>query len=172
MRLATFLLAPLAGIGCSSSPAPDPPATPAPPVAARDAAIDAPPDADVPDEVATAPAWVFRYHAADRLETWTLRHSGGRALLVVETARGPTRYTGAITDALKLTVAAGTNRLALECKRNSIDVGAVCGDKKPAKLDVLDCFHPDFKSPMSFAPAPGISFVTTASCSGYVRIAP
>lgn len=168
MRFATLIVV---LIGCSSSPSPERPAAPAAPVAIVDAAVDAPPDADVPDEVANAPAWVFRYNAAGRLETWTLRYSGERALVTIETARGTTRYVGAITDALKLTVAAGSNTMSLDCKRSKLDVGAVCGDKQPAKLDVLDCFHPDFKSPMSFGAAPGIEFVTAGGCSGYVRIA-
>ncbi|MEO8703649.1 MAG: hypothetical protein ABI867_26605 [Kofleriaceae bacterium] len=153
--------------GCSGAPA----APAQPPVAiAPDAASDAPaPDAGIPAEVANAPAWIFRYHAADRLETWTLRYAGEVAVVEVVTARGTTRYTGTITgDAtLALAVASPTAKLALQCKRNKLAVGLKCGEKKPKSIEVLDCFHPDFASPMSFAPAPGVEYSTVDGCNGY-----
>lgn len=148
---------------------------PAPPVqaAAPDAAVDAaPPDADVPDDVASAPAWIFRYNAPGRLETWTLRFRGSGALVVVESSKGTTRYVGTATDGadLALAVASGPNKLALACKRKQLAVGAKCGDKVTKKVDVLDCYHPDFAAPMSFAVEPGLEFVTEDKCSGYRRL--
>jgi hypothetical protein len=159
----------LVAIGCGSS---TPPAAP-PIVVAADAAIaDAPaPDAGVPEAVINAPAWIFRYSAPGRLETWTLRYSGSDALVTVERATGTTRYIGTVSD-LKLTLAAGASSLTLECKPAKLPVGATCGDKKPKQLDVLDCFHPDFKAPMTFGAAPGVEYVVTDACSGYVRVAP
>jgi len=157
-------------IGCSSSNTPAPAAPPpATPVAAVDAAPPAPPDADVPEAVASAPAWVFRYSAPNRVETWTLRHAGDKALVVVEAANGTARYIGSAADgaSLKLDVLAGSNKLVLDCKRAQRAIGTKCNDTKAKKLDVLDCFHPDFKEPMTFGPAPGIEFVTSDSCNGY-----
>jgi hypothetical protein len=161
--------------GCGSSPAPtEKPVQPAP----ADAAVDATPDAGVSEAVTNAPAWVFRYNAPGRLETWTLRYAGDQAMVVVESARGTTRYIGSAADggALTLTLAAGPNKLSLECKRQQLAVGAECGkqtgDKTTKKLDVLDCYHPDFKSPMSFAAAPGVEFVTSDACTGYRVLAP
>lgn len=153
-------------VACSSSP-PAPPEKPVEPVVvAVDAAA---PDAGVPEEVANAPAWVFRYNAPGRLETWTLRYHGDTALVTVEAARGTTRYLGSVDEgaSLSLSLAAGPNKLALECKRAQQPIGKKCGDTKAKKLDVLDCYHPDFKAPMTFGPAPGIEFVTSADCNGY-----
>ena len=155
--------------GCGSSTPP-----PAPPVAVvADAAIaDTPPsDAGVPAEVLNAPAWIFRYNAPGRIETWTLRYSNSNALVMVERASGTTRYIGTVHD-LTLSLAAGPNLLSLECKPAKLPVGATCGDKKPKSQDVLDCFHPDFKAPMTFGAAPGVEYVVTDACSGYVRVAP
>ena len=159
----------LVAIGCGSS---TPPAAP-PVVVAADAAIaDAPtPDAGVPDDVLNAPAWIFRYNAPGRLETWTLRLSVANALVTVERATGTTRYFGTV-NLLKLTLAAGPNQLTLECKPAKLLVGATCGDKQPKQVVVLDCFHPDFKAPMTFGAAPGVEYVVTDACSGYVRAAP
>jgi hypothetical protein len=160
----------LVAIGCGSS---TPPPTAPPVVVAADAAIaDAPaPDAGVPEAVMNAPAWIFRYSAPGRLETWTLRYSGANALVTVERANGTTRYIGTVDD-LVLTLAAGPNQLTLECKPAKLPVGATCGDKHPKQLDVLDCFHPDFKAPMTFGAAPGVEYVVTDACSGYVHVAP
>lgn len=160
----------LVAIGCGSST--PPPA--APPVAiAADAAIaDAPaPDAGVPDDVLNASAYIFRYSAPGRVETWTLRYSRPNALVTVERASGTTRYIGTI-KLLTLTLAAGPDQLTLECRPGEIQVGVKCGDKQPKQVVGLDCFHPDFKAPMKFAPAPGVDYVVTDACSGYVRIAP
>ena len=159
----------LVAVGCGSST--PPPA--APPVIAADAAIaDAPaPDAGVPEDVLNAPAYIFRYNAPGRLETWTLRYSRPNALVTVERASGTTRYIGTI-NLLTLTLAAGPNQLTLKCRPTEIPAGAKCGDKQPTGLVGLDCFHPDFKAPMAFAPAPGVEYVVTDACSGYVRIAP
>jgi hypothetical protein len=159
----------LVAISCGSSTPP-----PAPPIViAADAAIaDAPaPDAGVPDDVLNAPAWIFRYTAPGRTETWTLRYSGSNALVTVERATGTTRYIGTVS-LLKLTLAAGPNQLTLECKPAKLPVGVTCGDKQPKQLVVLDCFHPDFKAPMTFGAAPGVEYVVTDACSGYVRVAP
>jgi hypothetical protein len=159
--------------GCGAPTAP----TPAAPVAvavAADAAVATPIDAAaIPDEVANAPAWVFRYNAAGRLESWTLRFHGDVATMDVVTATGPTHYVGTAADgpSLVLTLSAGPARLSLDCKRNKLAVGRTCGEAKPAKLDVLDCFHPDFKEPMPFGPAPGIEYVDNDRCRGYRTIA-
>jgi hypothetical protein len=159
----------LVAIGCGSS---TPPSAAPPVVVAADATIaDAPaPDAGVPEDVLNAPAWIFRYNAPGRLETWTLRYSGANALVTIERANGTTRYIGTVRD-LKLTLA-GPNQLSLDCKPAKLPVGATCGDKKPKQLDVLDCFHPDFKAPMTFGAAPGVEYLVTDACSGYVRVAP
>jgi hypothetical protein len=148
------------------------PAQPTPVVA--DASVDAVPDAGISAALAAAPAWVFRYNAPGRLETWTLRYAGGDALVVVESARGPITYTGTAEDgaSLKLAVKAGATAMALDCKREQLAVGLKCGDKTTKKIDVLSCYHPDFKSPMSFGAAPGIEFAGVDGCNGYRFIAP
>ena len=166
MRYAMLVL-----VACSSSPSPERPTQPTRVVVA-DAAIDAPPDADVPDAVASAPAWIFRFNAPGRLETWTLRYSGDIALVIVETAGGTIRYVGKAVDAksLTLTATSGPNKLSLDCKREQLAVGAKCGDKAAKKIEVLNCYHPDFKSPMSFGAAPGVEFATVDGCNGYRSI--
>ena len=154
---------------CGSSTPP-----PAPPVAVvADAAIaEAPPsDAGVPADVLNAPAWIFRYNEPGRIETWTLRYSNSNAFVKVEREGGTTRYIGTVHD-LTLSLAAGPSLLSLECKPAKLFVGVACGDKKPTSQDVLDCFHPDFKTPMTFGAAPGVEYVVTDGCSGYVRAAP
>lgn len=150
----------------SSAPAPSPPApVPVPP----DAPV-APPDTGPPAAVLGAPAFVFRYHTADRSETWTLQHADGHALLVVDSAKGALRYQGTATDgglALQVEVSTGSAKLALECKREKLAVSAKCNDTKAKPIDVLNCYHPDFTSPMSFAPAPGIEYVVEPGCTGF-----
>jgi hypothetical protein len=171
MRLAWIVLA-----ACGASPPatksdqPSPDPAPAP----VDAAVATAPDAGVPEAVIGAPAWVFRYHTKDRSETWTLRHAGGNALLVVETANGTTRYTGSATEGptLALAVATTTARLSLACKRDTLAVGATCNDVKAKPIEVLSCFHPDFKTPMPFGHAPGIEYIVDGACSGYRLLAP
>lgn len=126
----------------------------------------APPDAGLPASVASAPAWVFRYHTAQRAETWTLQTADGAALLVVETAQGTTRYEGtAQGDAIA--VASKTAKLALRCQHARRKLSKKCNDVKAPEVDVLDCYHPDFATPMPFGPAPGIEYVEDASCKGY-----
>lgn len=165
-------------VGCGSASAPERATTPVTspgPAPVADAGIDAPAPAPVPvDELADAPAWTFRYHAPDRLETWTLRYRGDRATVAVETRQATTRYAGSVVDGktLVLTLASGPNKLSLECKRAKLAVAATCGDKVTKSVDVLDCYHPDFASPMSFGPPPGLEFVITDRCSGYQRPAP
>jgi len=157
---------------CGSSPPPAaPPAPIAPPI---DAAIDAAPDAGAPQAVLDAPAWIFRYSTADRRETWTLRHADGQALLVVETAQGTQRYLGTATPgaSLALAVSTGTAKLALDCKPNKRALSAKCNDAKAPQVDVLDCYHPDFKEPMPFGKERGVEYVVAADCSGYRLAAP
>jgi hypothetical protein len=157
---------------CSGSPTKvEPPAPPVPADAAL-AAPDATPDAGVSAALAGAPAWVFRYATAQRTETWTLRMDAGQALLVVESARGTLRYTGSVSDALALDVTTGTAKLALSCKHAKRALSAKCNDTKAKPIDVLDCYHPDFKEPMPFGPAPGIEYAVDATCNGYRLIAP
>ena len=148
-----------------------------PPVAhvTTDAAVDAPaPDAGVSDAVAHAQAWVFRYHTAQRTETWTLRYSGDQALLVVESSRGTLRYQGSATDGASLALAVSTSsaKIALDCKHTTRAMSAKCNDTKAKPIAVLDCYHPDFKEPMPFGHEPGIEYAVDASCNGYRMIVP
>ena len=149
----------LALVACSSSPAsttkPTPPAPPDAAVATSpDAAIAAPPVDAAPAvdaELAAAPPSVFRFYstglvttkAGPRLETWTLRHVGERATILVERMRPngdawtlgtTTRYLGTVADdgtSLKLALAAGPNQLALECKREKLAIAAATAVRKP-----------------------------------------
>lgn len=167
MRLAIFLAA------CSGASAP-PAERPAPPPLA-DAAIDAAaPDAGVPAAVTAAPAWVFRYRTAQRTETWTLQYAEGAALLVVDSAQGTQRYQGTATEGASLVLAVSTAsaKIALDCKHAKRAVSAKCNDAKARPSEVLDCFHPDFKEPMPFGPAPGIEYVVEPGCTGYRTITP
>jgi hypothetical protein len=145
-----------------------------PPVPADAAAPDAPPDAGPSEAVLHAPAWVFRYHTAQRSETWTLRFAGDAALLEVQTAQGVTRYAGAAADgaSLALSLSTGRAKMALDCKRVKRAIGRACNDSKASPIDVLDCYHPDFAAPMPFGPAPGIEYVVDERCNGYRLIAP
>jgi len=160
--------------GCGSTPpvasTPDPTPTPPPSADAAPATPDAP---ALPQAVLDAPAWVFGYHTADRSETWTLQHAGGNALLVVEAAAGTQRYIGTAEDtsALAVDVRSGTARMTLECKHEQLAVGARCNDPKAKKVEVLACYHPDFKAPMPFGKAPGIEYVVDGGCTGYRAIA-
>lgn len=142
---------------------PSPPIDAAPP---EPAPVDAGPSA----ALLAAPAWVFRYHAPPRVETWTLRVADGAALLDVESAQGTVRYagTGVQGASLVIDVAAPTATMKLECKPATRAIGRTCNDRKAAALDVLDCYHPDFAAPMTFAPAPGVEF--SSACSGYRRL--
>ena len=162
-----FALCIACACGASTAPPATPPTSPPPP-APIDAAIA--PDAGPPAALVGAPAWIFRYSVPPRVETWTLRFTEGQALLAVETAQGTTTYLGTATEVATLVVAVATPtaKLALDCKRARRAIGATCKAKKPPMLDVLDCFHPDFKEPMTFAPAPGVEYA--ASCPGYQRL--
>lgn len=164
---------------CGTPAAPATPATPAAPAAADPAAAPAA-VADAPDDPApsaallAAPPWRFRYAAAGRTETWTLRWAGGDALLDVETDAGTARYQGTAADgeALAIAVTAGTAAIALRCERVQRAYGAACNDAAAPPLEVLDCYHPDYQAPMPFAPAPGVEYVDDAGCTGYRLIAP
>lgn len=128
----------------------------------------------MPAEVTAAPAWIFRFASAARTETWTLQHAGGRGLLVVEGTR-TTRYVGEATptgDGLAVAVTSGSAKLALACEPGKLRASRVtCNDTKAPQLDVLECFHADFATPMTFGPAPGIEYVTSPACTGYRVIA-
>lgn len=164
-------------LGCgSSTPSASSAATPTPAqVPPADAAVDAAAPDAVPQAVLSAPAWQFGYHTAERSETWTLRHAGGTALLVVATAQGERRYVGTAAaqpdGTLVLDVVAGSAKLVLACKQEQLAVGAACNERKAKPIEVLACYHPDFETPMPFGPAPGVEYVVDASCNGY-RLAP
>ena len=155
----------LAACGSSAPP----PASLPPPAPTPDAAPAPPPDTGPPAAVTSAPAFVFRYHTSDRSETWTLQHAEGNALLVVESSKGTQRYLGSATgdDTLALDVSTGTAKMKLDCKKEKMAVSAKCNDTKAKPIEVLNCYHPDFKSPMSFAPAPGIEYVVEPGCTGF-----
>ncbi|HEY1817259.1 MAG TPA: hypothetical protein VGG74_33160 [Kofleriaceae bacterium] len=164
-----FLIVLAAACGSST------PSAQTPPVATtHDAAIDAtaPPDAGLPADVTSAPPWIFRYNAPGRLETWTLRYHGGVAAMDVESATGTLHYVGTATEttSLALVLAAGSARLSLDCKHEQRAIAAACGDKRQPKQDVLACYHPDFKEPMPFGPAPGVEYLSSAACTGYHRL--
>lgn len=170
-RMYRFALCFACACGASSAPAISPAGEPAAPVAAPSAPVDAAsPDAGPSAALAAAPAWVFRYNAPPRVETWTLRYVGGEAIVVVEATAGTITYLGTATEGatLALAVSTSTAKVALDCKHAKRPIGATCKERKPATLEVLDCFHPDFASPMTFAPAPGVEYA--ASCNGYQRL--
>jgi hypothetical protein len=164
----------LALAACSSAPpAAERPVQP--PQLPPDAAIDAPaPDAGAPQAVLDAPAWVFRYSTAERSETWTLRHAGGSAMVVVESARGAMTYLGTAVDgpSLALDVSTGSAKLTLDCKRAKRPLSGKCNDAKAKPIDVLDCYHKDFKEPMPFGAAPGVEYTVGPGCSGYRLVMP
>jgi hypothetical protein len=157
---------------CSAAaPATERPVTADPRAVTVDAA---PPDAGVSAAVAAAPAWVFRYHTADRSETWTLRYTGGEAMLVVDSAQGSLRYLGSATDgaSLAIDVSTGTAKMALDCKHEQRALSRKCNDTAGPAIDVLACYHPDFATPMPFGPEPGVEYVVDASCNGYRLVTP
>jgi len=173
MRMLSIFAVAIAACGGTPPPTPDHPA-PAPVASPPPADAQSAPDADAYAALDGAPAWVFRYDAAGRRETWTLRYGDGRAVLVVETQTGTTRYVGTAGDGatIALRVRSSTSKLALECKKAQRAIGETCNAKRAAKRDVLDCYHPDFKEPMPFGAAPGIEYAANASCTGYRAIAP
>jgi hypothetical protein len=171
-------LAFLALAACSSS-AP-PPAQPEPPPSAPADAAPAPVAVDArPDISLTAPAYVFRFASAARTETWTLWFASGVAVLNVQPASGPlTQYQGSAIEgaSVAIEVESATAKMKLDCKRAKREVEPACDakpKKKPKKVsvDVLDCFHADFKEPMPFGPTPGIEYVADGACAGYRVIA-
>lgn len=141
---------------CSSSPSSSTTPTPA---ARPDAAIanvlDAAPPIDaapaVDAELAATPASVFRFHSTGsvpmptgpRLETWTLRHTGGRGMVTIELMApdgenwkpaSTTVFHGtAAVDGKRVTLAltAGTYKLALDCTRDKLAVAAPTAVRKP-----------------------------------------
>jgi hypothetical protein len=185
-------------IACSS-PATAPPQQPAVATAPADAAVDAAPDAFVDTELEAAPAWVFRMYQTGLArqqsthETWTLRWTGDRATIVVGQQiaasdgiwmpTGTTVYTGsANAEGGKFALVTGQSKIALECKREKLDVAAANALRKPhprtgkykqpcsgdpgrwvppktTKLDVLSCKLDGYDVPMPFAPSPGIEYV-------------
>lgn len=160
-RLALVLVA-----ACGGSQ-PTPMTKPPEPVIPDAAAVDAtPPDAGLPASVTSAPPWIFRYKTPQRAETWTLQMADGATLLVVETAQGTTRYEGT-AQGEAIAVTSKTARMALTCKQAKRHLSKKCNDTKAPEIDVLDCFHPDFQTPMPFAAAPGVEYVEDASCKGY-----
>lgn len=167
------LLISIALAGCSSAPSPVQQPASAPATAPADAAVDAAPDAGPSAALLDAPAWVFRYTTTDRAETWTLRIANGEALLDVATARGVTRYLGSATETTSLVVdvATSTAKLRLDCKHARRPLGTKCNDSKATPVEILDCYHPDFATPMPFGHAPGIEYVVDATCNGY-RLVP
>jgi hypothetical protein len=159
-------LATLLVVGCGGS-TPAPVAEPPAPAVSRDAVVDvAAPDAGLSRAVMTAPAWVFRYRTPERAETWTLQIADGEALLVVESAQGTTRYEGT-AHGEAIAVSARTAKMALSCKHAKRRLSAKCNDAKAAEVEVLDCYHPDFATPMPFGLAPGVEYVEDAGCKGY-----
>jgi hypothetical protein len=161
-------------LAACSSPAAPPAEHPVTTSEARqDAASEPPPapDAGVP-EVA-GDAWVFRYSTKDRNETWTLRYANGNAVVIVDTAGRQMLYLGGAAEGktLEVDVASGTAKLSLDCKRTKRPLSAKCNDSKAKPIEVLDCYHKDFKTPMPFGPAPGVEYVVDASCNGY-RLVP
>jgi hypothetical protein len=94
-------------------------------------------------------------------------------VLIVDTAGRQMLYMGGAAEGetLKVSVASGTARLTLDCKRVKRPLGAKCNDSKAKPIEVLDCYHPDFKTPMPFGPSPGVEYIVDASCNGY-RLVP
>lgn len=116
---------------------------------------------------------MFRYSTKDRNETWTLRYANGNAVVIVDTAGRQMLYLGGAAEGktLKVDVASGTAKLSLDCKRTKRPLSAKCNDSKAKPIEVLDCYHKDFKTPMPFGPTPGVEYVVDASCNGY-RLVP
>lgn len=142
-------------VACSSSPSPEKPVPAAPPPDAAPVVDAAPPiDAPAPDPaLAAAPPSVFRFYSTGlvptkggpRLETWTLRHTGDRGMVLVERMAPDgdgwkpattTLYLGTAADdgkTLTLALAAGTDKLALACTRDKLAVAAATAVRKPHK---------------------------------------
>ena len=137
------------------------------PVAVAPPADAASPDAGVAPEVEAAAPYTFRYHTVQRTETWTLKFANGAALLVVDGTTGTTRYQGTMSEELALDAASPNARMRLQCKRAQRKLSDRCNDAKAKPLEVLDCYHPDFATPMPFAQGHGVEYVVDATCTGY-----
>jgi hypothetical protein len=149
-------------------------AEPQPAAAPIESAPTSAPDAGISEALASAPAWVFAYRTAERAETWTLRYAGSEAMLEIETAQGVMRYLGTAAEAASLTidVSSASARMSLDCKRAQRALSAACNDTAAPAVDVLDCYHPDYDTPMPFGAAPGVEFVVDDSCNGYRLVSP
>jgi hypothetical protein len=95
-------------------------------------------------------------------------------VLVVDTGGRQMLYLGGAADGptLKINVASGTAKMSLDCKHAKRSLSAKCNDSKAKPIEVLDCYHKDFKTPMPFGPAPGVEYVVDASCNGYRLVPP
>lgn len=159
-------------------------ATPAPTAEPIDAPSDAlanlPPHSaeesnlvEFPDGV--SPEWIFRFASPERTETWRFRHHDGAGVLVVKSADRSTVYKGtAIAEGanLELSLKTANAKMELACKPAKLRAtSSKCNDTKGPQLDVLECFHADFETPMTFGEAPGIEYVTSPDCTGYRVIA-
>jgi hypothetical protein len=157
-------------VACTSPPAAQQ-TTPSIATAPADASVDAPVDAAVDAELAAAPPWIFRFHTTglilqqSRLETWTLRFTGGRATILVERkiaeqgqpwADEPqTLYIGTGGEDGFVLTTVGNAKLDLACKRVKLDVAAPTAVRKP---------HPrtgKFKEPCSGDPGRWVPAKTT-----------
>ena len=69
-------------------------------------------------------------------------------------------------------MATSTAKLALDCKGPQPPLCTRGNDRKAKPVEILDCYHPDFKEPMPFGAVPGIEYVTISGCTGYRLIAP
>jgi len=152
------------------------PTTPTPPAPIDAGAIenDAAPDAGAPEAVTTAPSWVFRYNPPEGTGTWRLQFADGARQLVVDNGKRPLRYLGTATEGATIAISVATQaaKMSLDCKRTKRALSTTCNDRKAKPIDVLDCYHPDFKEPMPFAVSPGVEYVTSKDCTGYRVIAP
>ena len=172
----------IVGAGCGQrtaapeTPAPREPGTETPeerePELDREVAMEAAarPEVGLPSSaVLAAPEWVFRYRTAERTELWSLRVAGDEAYLMVETARGTSPYLGTAAEgeSLVIDVRSPGATIGLECKRTARPMGKACNAAKAPPVEILDCYHRDFATPMPFAAAPGIEYVVDATCNGY-----
>lgn len=111
------------------------------------------------------------------METWSLRFGDGHAAIDVQpiqgtgagqTGPGTLHYFGTAIEGetIKLDVATSNAKISLECKRAKRPLSTKCNDKKAKPVEVLDCYHPDFKEPMPFGEGDGVEYVVDASCNG------
>lgn len=157
MRLAALVLC----AACSSPSKPVAVATPPPPA---DAAVDASPDAGVPESAAT---WRFRFTTPARGQVWVLRFGNGHAIVEIQTEQGTARIFGTAEEgpSVKIDVSSTTARYTLDCKRVKKPLSAnKCNDVEAKPVDVLDCYVQDFKEPMPFAVDPGVEYIVEKNC--------